>query len=154
MLLLNRLAGRYGDAAIASFAVVTKIMNISSAAVLGFGQGFQPVCGFNYGIGRIDRVKKAFWFSVKISTVALILICIPLGIFAPQLIQIFRDDSEVIHLGIKILHYQIISVPVLGWIIVANMFLQNIRSIIPACIVAMSRQGLAFLPPVFILTHL
>lgn len=60
MLLLNRFAGGYGDAAIASFSVVTKIMNISSAAILGFGQGFQPVCGFNYGVGRIDRVKKAF----------------------------------------------------------------------------------------------
>lgn len=153
MLLLNRFAGGYGDAAIAAFSVVTKIMNISSAAILGFGQGFQPVCGFNYGIGRIDRVKKAFWFSVKISTIVLILISIPLRMFSPQLVQIFRNDPEVIQLGTKILRYQIISMPILGWVIVANMFLQNIRKVIPACIVAMSRQGIVFLPLLFLLTH-
>lgn len=153
MLMLNRFAGGYGDVAIASFSVVTKIMNISSAAILGFGQGFQPVCGFNYGVGRIDRVKKAFWFSVKVSTIALIIISIPLGIFAPQLVQVFRDDTEVIALGTKILRYQIISMPFLGWIIVANMFLQNIRKVVPACIVAMSRQGLVFLPLIFIMTY-
>lgn len=154
MLLLNRFAGGYGDAAIAAFTVVTKIMNISTCAILGFGQGFQPVCGFNYGAGRIDRVKKAFWFSVKISTIALTIIAIPLWIFSPQLVQIFRDDSEVIKLGTQILRYQLISMPFLGWVIVSNMFLQNIRKVVPACIVAMARQGIVFLPLLFIMMHL
>lgn len=153
MLMLNRFAGGYGDVAIASFSVVTKIMNISSAAILGFGQGFQPVCGFNYGVGRTDRVKKAFWFSVKVATIALIIISIPLEIFAPQLVQIFRNDAKVIALGTKILRCQILSMPFLGWIIVANMFLQNIRKVVPACIVAMSRQGIVFLPLIFIMTY-
>lgn len=66
---MNRLAGGYGDAAIAAMSIVSKIMNFFGAAVIGFGQGFQPVCGFNYGAKKYDRVKKAFWFSVKVTTV-------------------------------------------------------------------------------------
>lgn len=68
--------------------------------------------------------------------------------------QIFRDDSEVIKLGTQILRYQLISMPFLGWVIVSNMFLQNIRKVVPACIVAMARQGIVFLPLLFIMMHL
>lgn len=58
MVAMNRLAGGYGDAAIAAMSIVSKIMNFFGAAVIGFGQGFQPVCGFNYGAKKYDRVKK------------------------------------------------------------------------------------------------
>ena len=153
MLLLNRLAGGYGDAAIASFAVVTKIINISSAAILGFGQGFQPVCGYNYGAEKYDRVKKGFWFSVKTSTVLLIIVGIVLYLNAPGLIRLFRDDPDVVRSGTQALRYQIMAMPFLGWVIVVNMFLQNIRKVVPASIVAMARQGLVFLPLLFILSH-
>ncbi len=64
-LLLNNFAGLYGDATIAAFSVVTRIMQIAFSAIVGFGQGFQPVCGFNYGAKRFDRVRKAVWFSVR-----------------------------------------------------------------------------------------
>lgn len=153
MLLLNRFAGGYGDAAIASFAVVTKIINISSAAILGFGQGFQPVCGYNYGAKKYDRVKKGFWFSVKTATVLLIIVSIVLYLNAPALIRVFRDDPDVVRIGAQALRYQIMAMPFLGWVIVANMFLQNIRKVVPASIVAMARQGIVFLPLLFILSH-
>ena len=153
MLLLNRFAGGYGDAAIASFAVVTKIINISSAAILGFGQGFQPVCGYNYGAKKYDRVKKGFWFSVKTATVLLIIVSIVLYLNAPALIRVFRDDPDVVRIGAQALRYQIMAMPFLGWVIVVNMFLQNIRKVVPASIVAMARQGIVFLPLLFILSH-
>ena len=153
MLLLNRLAGSYGDAVIASFAVVTKIINISSAAILGFGHGFQPVCGYNYGAEKYDRVKKGFWFSVKIATISLIVIGILLYLNASNLVRTFRDDPEVIEIGVQTLRYQLIAVPFLGWVIVVNMFLQNIRKVVPASIVAMARQGIVFIPLLLVLYH-
>lgn len=51
---LNLAAGPYGDAAIAAMSIVSRIMNFAGSALIGFGQGFQPVCGFNYGAGRYD----------------------------------------------------------------------------------------------------
>ena len=62
---LNHAAGPFGDAAIAAMGVVQRIAMFGASAMLGFGQGFQPVCGFNYGAGLYDRVKKGFWFCVR-----------------------------------------------------------------------------------------
>ena len=69
---LNWVAGIFGgDPAIAAMGISARIMHMAFAAILGFGQGFQPVCGFNYGAGLYGRVKEAFWFCVKLGTALL-----------------------------------------------------------------------------------
>lgn len=151
-LLLNQRARVYGDAAIAAFAVLTKIINISGAAILGFGQGFQPVCGFNYGAKKFDRVRKAVWFSVSVSTVVMVITSVFLYFFSEPAIGLFRDDSAVIEIGAAALRYQCMVLPLLGWVIIMNMYLQNIRKTLPATILAISRQGLIFIPVLLILS--
>ena len=69
---LNLAAGPFLDAAIAAMSNVTRVMQICNSAIIGFGQGFQPVCGFNYGAKKYGRVKAAFWFSVKVCTAVLL----------------------------------------------------------------------------------
>ena len=151
-LLLNQCARVYGDAAIAAFAVFTKIINISGAAILGFGQGFQPVCGFNYGAKKYDRVRKAVWFSVSVATVFMVVISVILYFFSESAIGLFRDDPAVIEIGAVALRYQCMVLPLLGWVIIMNMYLQNIRKTLPATILAISRQGLIFIPVLLILS--
>ena len=127
MVAMNRLAGGYGDAAIAAMSIVSKIMNFVGAAVIGFGQGFQPVCGFNYGAKKYDRVKKAFWFSVKVTTVFLIVAAVFGFILSPYVIALFRrDDTDVIAIGSFAFRAQCISLPLSGFIVMANMYLQTI----------------------------
>ncbi|MGL5694549.1 MAG: MATE family efflux transporter, partial [Peptostreptococcaceae bacterium] len=90
----------YGDSAIAAMSVVMRVTNFASSALIGFGQGFQPVCGFNYGAKHYERVKDAFWFCVKVSTVVLIMISIAGIIFAPNIISLFsKNDSYLIEIG-------------------------------------------------------
>ncbi|MGI6109174.1 MAG: MATE family efflux transporter, partial [Eubacteriaceae bacterium] len=152
ILALNHLAGGYGDAAIAGFAVVNKIVNLSGAAIIGFGQGFQPVCGFNYGAGLYKRVSSAFWFGVKLSTVVLIVLAGLIALFAPQLIGLFSGDSQVIAVASAALRFQCLTMPLQGWIVMTNMFLQNIRETVKASILALSRQGLMYIPMLFLLS--
>lgn len=152
-LVLNRLAGNYGDAAIAAFTVVTKITNIAGSAMIGFGQGFQPVCGYNYGAKRYDRVKKAVWFCVEVSTVFLAIAAVVIGIFAPSLVAFFRDDAQVIAIGSAAMRYECFAVPLLGWIIMMNMFLQTTRRVVSASVLAMARQGIVLIPVLYVLTH-
>ena len=148
---LNNAAMAYGDAAIAAMGVVQRIAMFGGSAMIGFGQGFQPVCGFNYGAGLYSRVKKGFWFCVKISTVVLLVIA-ALGYgFAPQLIALFRDDPEVIALGTNALRYQCITFFLQGWVVVGNMMQQAIGKTLPATFIATARQGLFFIPLVWIL---
>ena len=69
---LNLMAGPYGDAAIAAMSIVTRITQFANSIVIGFGQGFQPVCGFNYGAKLYARVREGFWFCVKLATCILL----------------------------------------------------------------------------------
>ena len=148
---LNHAAGPYGDAAIAAMGVVQRIMMFGASTMLGFGQGFQPVCGFNYGARLYSRVKKGFWFCVKISAAVLTVIGALGFFFAPQLISIFRDDPDVIAFGTAALRFQCVTFPVQSWIVMANMMEQSMGRTAPATFLSVARQGLFFIPAVLIL---
>ncbi|EEG28481.1 MATE efflux family protein [[Clostridium] methylpentosum DSM 5476] len=149
---LNLAAGSYGDSAIAAMSIVNRVTMFASSALLGFGQGFQPVCGFNYGAKRFDRVREAYWFCVRVALVALSLLAVTGFVFAPSIITAFRgDDAQLIGIGARALRLQCVSFPLLGWIIPCNMMLQNIGKTFKASLLSVARQGLFFLPLVFLL---
>lgn len=149
---LNLAAKPYGDAAIAAMSIVMRITFFIGSTVIGFGQGFQPVCGFNYGAGKKDRVREAFWFCVKFATVVLIVLGALTFAFARPLVTAFRkDDLEVINIGTTALRMQCITMPLTGWITLNNMLFQTIGYTLPASVLASARQGICFLPAVLIL---
>ncbi|HJC67379.1 MAG TPA: MATE family efflux transporter [Candidatus Enterocloster excrementigallinarum] len=150
---MNLMARPYGDAAIAAMSIVMRITNFAASIMTGFGQGFQPVCGFNYGARKFRRVQKGFWFCVRLSTVFLLGMAV-LGWFgASGLVALFqREDQEVIAFGTRALRFQCISFPLLGWITMCNMMMQTIGKGVRASIMAMSRQGLFFIPLVIVLS--
>ncbi|KXG77249.1 Multidrug export protein MepA [Fervidicola ferrireducens] len=155
MICLNFSARPYGDAAIAAMAIVTRLFQFAMSAVIGFGQGFQPVCGFNYGARKYERVLKAFWFSVKTAAVFLTVLSFFGFSFSRQIISIFRkEDIEVLSIGVKALRFQCITFPLSSWIIMTNMLLQTIGKGLQASIVSASRQGLFFIPAVVVLPRL
>ncbi len=149
---LNFSAGPYGDAAIAAMSIVTRVFQFAVSMLLGFGQGFQPVCGFNYGAKLYNRVLSAFWFCIKTATLVLVAIGIIGFIFAPNIVSIFRkDDLEVIAIGTTALRLQCITFPLSSWIVINNMLLQTIGKSKEASVLALARQGLFFLPVVLVL---
>jgi putative MATE family efflux protein len=151
-ILLNTMAGKYGaDAAIAGMSVVTRISQFASSVLIGFGQGFQPVCGFNYGAGLYERVKKAYYFCVKFATIFLAIVGIIMAIFAPQIITIFRDDPDVVAIGAVALRFQCATLFLTATIVLSNMMLQTMGMAVPATIVAMSRQFIFFIPLLIVL---
>lgn len=151
---LNRAAGPYGDTAIAAMSIVQRIMMFGGSAMIGFGQGFQPVCGFNYGARLYRRVKQGFWFCVKSSTCFLFAVSVLGFAFAPQLVALFQDDPQVVAYGAAALRFQCVTFCFQGWIIMSNMMLQTIGRTVPATFLAMARQGIFFIPLVFLLSQL
>ena len=149
---LNHAARPMGDAVIAAMGVVQRISMFGASTMLGFGQGFQPVCGFNYGAKLYSRVKKGFWFSVKISTAVLVVVAAAGFVFAPWLIERFRDDPEVIACGTLALRLQCLSFPAHGWIVMSTMMEQSIGRTVSATFLSVARQGLFFIPLVLILS--
>lgn len=148
---LNFAAKPYGEVAIAAMAVVSKIAMFANSTIIGFGQGFQPVCGFNYGAGLNKRVLKAFWFCVKVAFVFLVVVS-ALGVgFAPEVVNTFGNGPEVGKIAAATLRFQCIVFPLNSFIVLSNMLLQTIRKPVRATILAISRQGLIFIPLVVIL---
>ena len=150
---LNSVAGNYGDAAIAAMSIVTRISMFIFSVIVGLGQGFQPMCGFCYGAKLYDRVKEGFWFSTKIGTLFLLFWSVVLIIFSGEVVSLFRDDPEVIAIGIPALRYQMIIFPACSFMMMANMMMQTCRKTVRANILAASRQGLFFIPLIFVLPY-
>ena len=121
--------------------------------MIGFGQGFQPVCGFNFGAKLYTRVRDGFWFCIKSSLGVLIVIGILGFIFAPVLISLFRDDPDVISCGALALQFQCVTLCFQSWIIMSNMMQQAIGRTVSATFLAAARQGIFFIPLVLILPH-
>lgn len=151
---LNIAANPYGDAAIAAMSIVSRITMFASSALIGFGQGFQPVCGFNYGAKKYGRVREAFWFCVKVSTVVLFVLAVTGALLSGHLVGIFRNDSEVIRIGTTALRFQCLTFILNGWIIMNNMMMQTMGKTGYASVLASARQGLFFIPALLILPPL
>ena len=154
---LNYAAARYAPAGqeasvVAAFAVVTRTMMFAFSIVLGFNQGFQPVAGFNYGARRYDRVRQSYLFTASVSTAMLLVISAAGFIFAPEIIRLYRDqDPVMLAVGIKALRYQCAAFTLIGLPSTTNMLFQVIRMPIRSTLISMGRQGLFFLPPLFLL---
>lgn len=151
---LNFAAKPYGEVAIAAMAVVSKIAMFANSTIIGFGQGFQPVCGFNYGAGLTKRVLKAFWFCVKFAFLFLLVVSALGVVFAPQVVSTFGNGAEVGEIAAATLRFQCIAFPLNSFIVLSNMLLQTIRKPVRATLLAVSRQGLIFIPLILILPRM
>lgn len=150
--LLNRAAGFYGDAAVAAMSIVSKIVALIFSATIGFLQGFQPVCAFNYGAQKFSRVKKATYFSGAVCLAATLLIGVVFYLAAPHMITAFRrDDPAAIEIGTLALRLQCIVFPLSTISTLANFSLQSTGLSVHALILASCRQGIFFIPLILIL---
>lgn len=152
-MILNQQARMYGDAAVAAMSIVSRISFFIFAVGLGIGQGFQPVCGFNYGAGKFTRVKEAFRFTLVTGEILLGLFAIAGLLFSNQAIAVFRDDAEVIAFGTPALRYQCMALFLNPLIVMSNMTLQSTGQRAWATFLSMMRSGLYFIPMIYILTY-
>lgn len=151
---LNIAAKPYGDAAIAAMAIVSRIANFTNSVIIGFGQGFQPVCGYNYGARIYQRVRQGFWFCVQVSTVFLIVVSAVEWLLAPGFVELFRKgDPQVVEIGARALRLQCLTFPFFGWLIISNMMMPDHGQGRPGFHSGHRRQGIFLIPFVLILPH-
>lgn len=150
--LLNIQAAVFGDAAVAAVTIANKIYMLVRNLVIGIGQGFQPVAGYNYGAGDKRRVKEAFRFACLLGS---IICCSAAAILAWQagtVLAWFRpDDPEVIRIGTLALYFSCGVMPFMAYSTYVNQIYQCLGFRVPATILASLRQGICFIPLVLIL---
>ena len=153
-ILLNTSASVYGDAAIAAMAIATKILMFVASIMIGIGQGFSPVSGYNYGAKRFDRVKKSYFFMVASGSSIMSFFAIIIFIFARQILHSFIDDQAAIDIGVVALRWQVSFIPLHPLIVGTNMLMQSTRHIKSATFLSMNRQGVFFIPAILILPRI
>ena len=151
LVLLNVTAAHYGESMIAALTISSKIVAVAYMIMIGWGQGFQPICAMNYGAKKYSRVKKAFITTVSIGTIFLLAASTIVYVGAQYGMRLMSNDDEVIATGIKILRMQCFSMPLLGVFAVNSMFMQNIGNYGAALLISISRQGLFYVPLVYLL---
>ena len=153
-MILNGYAGAYTDAAVAAMSIVNRICFFIFAVGLGLGQGFQPVCAFNYGAKKYARVKKSFWFTVMAGEVMLGAFAVVGMFMSSELIGLFRDDPAVIEIGTFALRVQFISLFFIPLTVCGNMMFQSVGANGRATFLSALRSGLCFIPFLIVLTAL
>lgn len=148
---LNHAAMPYGDAAIAAMAIVGRIVMFIGSAMIGLGQGFQPVSAYNFGARKYARLRKAFYFTVKAGMIVLGVLAVLGFLFPAPIVQLFRDDPRVIEIGSRALRFQCIAVIMQPFSVTSNMMFQSIGRSKEASFMAMLRSGLYYIPSLLIL---
>ncbi len=146
-ILLNRIAGEISDSVMAGIGVATKIMMFPFSIILGFGSGFQPVAGFNWGAKRFERVRESYRYAGKMAFWGAAIMALVLGLLAQPITALFaKDDPELLRLGTLCIQFQCVALPIHAWVAVVNMLCAGLGYGGLAFLLATSRQGSCFLP--------
>ena len=154
-IMLNNIAGGISDSVLAAVGVSNKIMMFPFCIILGFGNGFQPVAGFNWGAKRFDRVEESYKFSARVSLIGSAIMALLIALFCDKLIILFAGtDMEMRRIGAFCILAQCIALPVHAWVAIVNMFCVGLGNAKGAMVLATSRQGSCFIPIVHLMALL
>ena len=149
-IVLNNIAGGISDSVLAGIGVSNKIMMFPFGIILGFGTGFQPVAGFNWGARRYDRVMDSYRFAARTAIIGASVMGALLSLFAGGLITLFAtDDASMREIGALCIRLQCLALPVHSWVAVVNMLCAGLGNAKGALLLSTSRQGTCFLPIVY-----
>lgn len=150
---LNLCCHPFGDAAIAAMSIVSRLVFFAVSAAIGIGQGFQPVAAFSYGAGKYSRLRKAFSFTISLSFLVIAVAATLLILFSGGLIGLFRDDPEVIAVGVRALRLQSLAQLAMAVCMPSEMLFQSTGQKLYASFLSVLRNGLLFLPLLLLLSH-
>ncbi len=151
LVLLNIVAARYGESLLAALAISSRIIAFATMIMVGWAQGFQPICAMNYGAKKYDRVKKAYRLTVSIGVVFLSISAILLFIVSETLVAYLSKNQIVIDMGAKLLRIQTLTLPLFAFLATSSMLMQNVGNYFSALIISTSRQGTIYLPLLLLL---
>ena len=145
-------AGFLQDSAVSAMGIVNRISFLLFAIALGIGQGFQPVCGFNFGAKKYGRLREGYRFTLFLAEAVLAFLTIFVFIFSPELVRFMRNDDQVVEIGTRALRLVSVAQIFLPFCMVTEMLMQSSGKRLSASILSCLRGGLLFIPALWILS--
>lgn len=152
--LLNNALVPYGDTAVAAMGIVTKVYMFIVFVHMGITNGIQPLLGYCHGAGAVKRFGAILRFSGALTVVCGTLLSGFYIAFAPGVVRVFIDDAQVIEYGAAMLVATSLAGPVLGLLFLTINSLQAMDRPVPATLLSLFRQGVFFIPLLFVLGRL
>ena len=150
-IIVNALMTDYGDMALAGIGVAMKVTMMTGMVCIGFGQGIQPLLGYCAGANLWERFKKVMNFSLVF---ALALSAVMTGVCyltADQIVSAFLTDTAAFDYAVQFAHILLTTSFLFGVFYVLSNSLQAMGAATAALIVNLSRQGIIYIPALFIL---
>jgi putative MATE family efflux protein len=149
-----RLASAYSDLHVAALGVAFRVFSIPIYIFIGISIGIQALVGYTYGAQNYRRMKQSIRTSLLISLSFSAFFTLLFALFPRELILIFIKDEALLELGTVILKAYVFAIPIAAVGMILMTSLQAMGKALPALIVALSRQGIAYIPALFILNRL
>lgn len=149
----NNLSVAYGELTVAAIGIAQKILSLGSYIYQGFASGTQPIMGFNYGAKNFKRMLHVLRSGIIVVSLTELSVMLIYGIFAPLLIGIFTDSTEVIATGSKVLRTLMLILPFVGATSMSRMSFQAIGKPQFAFSITLVRQLFLYVPLLLILDH-
>ncbi len=152
--ILNNLAAGYGDYVISAYGVAGKMISMVFMITIGYVSGYMPFAGYNYGAGKIKRLKSAMRFTILSGTCLCLVILIPFIWLSPAFMRAFTSDEKIIEVGIAFLRAYAWIVPFMAIQMTFMSTFQAIGSAVRAMLINLGRQCLFYIPFLYLFNHL
>ena len=150
-ILVNARMTAYGDMAVAGIGVAMKVTMMTGMICIGFGQGIQPLVGYCVGAGLWDRLKACMKFSMVFSLGLSVVMTVLCYLLTGQIVGAFLTDPAAFDYAVNFVHILLTTSFLFGIFYVLGSALQGMGAATAALIVNLSRQGLIYIPALFIL---
>lgn len=141
----------HGDLAVAAYGVASKVLMIVTMVGIGLGQGIQPVLGFCYGAQDRKRFNGVLKFSALVGLLLCAVVTIVCLGFTQPIVNIFLTETAALTDGVIFTRIMLSTAWLFGLYYVLLNALQAMGAARPSFIVSICRQGVIYIPAVFLM---
>jgi MATE family, multidrug efflux pump len=154
-ILVNNTALQYGgDMAIASFGAINRVLVFALMPIFGLAQGYQPIAGYNFGAGRMDRVRQSTRLAGVVATVITGFFLAVMAAFPRSILSAFTNNAEMLAIAVPAMRTIVVVLPLVGLQVVGTTFFLAVGKAGPALFLGMLRQIILLIPLVALLPPL
>lgn len=151
--IINIFAKPYGDGTIAAIGIVNRLQFLGFAVMFGFAQGFQPVCGYNFGANRFSLLRATLLFGITVIMLLGAGLVVLFQTAGPYFVNLFAKEQEVRQTGVSVLKWFTAAYPLTAFSLIMMMTYQALGRAVGATIIAVCRQGVCMIPTVMVLSE-
>lgn len=154
LIIANNILAAYGHLPIAALGLIFRLFMFALMPVIGVAQGLMPIVGYNFGAGKMARIREALIKGVSVSTVIVVFFGTAYFFWPELFLKIFSREPELIALGSNALRIMVIMFPVIGAQIIFTTYFQATGKGIPSLLLSILREVICFIPLLLILSSL